>query len=65
MDDSEFNRLFTRNVPHILERIFLSLDSYSLSRCRDVCRAWNELMKSESYEERRIELIGGIICIIA
>ena len=52
-----FEYLFRRNVPHILEKIFFSLDYDSFKTSGEVCRAWNELMKSESYEERRIELM--------
>ena len=52
-----FEYLFRRNVPHILEKIFFSLNYDSFKTCSEVCRAWNELMRSDSYEERRIELI--------
>ena len=39
-----FGTLFTRNVPHILERIFLSLDYYSFNECLNVNKAWNGLL---------------------
>ena len=57
MDESEFNKLFERSVPHILERIFLPLDNFSFSRCRDVCKAWNELQSSGSYRKRRAKIL--------
>ena len=44
---SAFDKLFTRNVPHILEMIFFSLDYESFKRCEKVCSAWRELLKSE------------------
>ena len=52
-----FEKLFERNVPHVQEKIFFSLNYDSFKTCGEVCRAWNELMKSESYEWRRIELM--------
>ena len=53
----EFDKLFTRNVPHILERIFFSLDYVSFTACRDVCEAWSELHSSEVYRRKREELL--------
>ena len=45
-----FGTLFTRNVPHILERIFLSLDYYLFNECLKVNKAWNGLLTSESFK---------------
>ena len=47
-----FDTLFTINVPHILEHIFFSLDYESYKTCLEVCKAWNELLTSESYQEK-------------
>ena len=47
----EFDRLFTKSVPHILDGIFFSLDYNSFVACRDVCKAWNELHSSELYQK--------------
>lgn len=47
-----FDTLFTLNVPHILERIFLFLDYTSFKKCMDVCVAWNELLKSKSFKTK-------------
>ena len=57
MANCEFNRLFTRSVPHILERIFFSLDHDSFVACQKVCMAWNELHSSESYQQKKKELL--------
>ena len=44
--------LFAINVPHILERIFFSLDYESFKKCTEVCVAWSALLKSESFMTR-------------
>ena len=46
-----FEMLFTRNVPHILEKIFFSLDYESFQTCFKVNSTWNELLSSESYKK--------------
>ena len=33
---SKFDKLLTRNVPHILEKIFLSLDYNTFKKCQEV-----------------------------
>ena len=45
-----FDILFSRNVPHILDIIFFSLDYKSFKTCMKVCIAWNDLLKSEVYK---------------
>ena len=47
-----FDTLFTKNVPHIQEKIFFSLDYASYKTCMEVSQAWNELLKSESYHKK-------------
>ena len=47
-----FDKLFTVNVPHILENIFFSLDFKSYMKCLEVRKSWNELLKSESYKRK-------------
>ena len=44
--------LFTKNVPHILEKIFLSMDFDSFNECLRVNNAWNELLNSESFQKK-------------
>ena len=43
-----FDILFTRNVPHILEHIFLYLDYESYKTCLGVCNDWLDLLSCES-----------------
>ena len=45
-----FDKLFGRNVPHILEKIFFNLDYTSFKQCMVVSSAWHELLKSDSYK---------------
>ena len=51
-----FDKLFTRNVPHILEKIFLSLDYNALKKCLKVSSTWNGFLKSESFQRRAKEV---------
>ena len=51
----EFDKLFKRNVPHILENIFFSLDFNSLRTCGEVCNKWKELMALRSYQDKLLE----------
>ena len=44
-----FDVLFAKNVPHLLEKIFLSLDYESYKTCMEVNQTWNQLLVSESY----------------
>ena len=60
-----FEPLFNRSVPHILERIFFSLDIESFLSCRGVCREWNKLLSSPAYERQlKIMLERVIICLV-
>ena len=49
MGKCEFDRLFTRNVPHVLEKIFFSLDYASFKNCLEVSKLWQDLLTSESF----------------
>ena len=51
-----FDKLLKRNVPHILETIFFSLDYNSLRACSEVCKMWKDLMASESYQDKVVEI---------
>ena len=51
-----FDKLLKRNVPHILETIFFSLDYNSLRSCSEVCKRWKDLMASESYQDKLVEI---------
>ena len=47
-----FNVLFTRNVPHILEKIFLSLDYESYESAGNVSTVWYNLLTSKNYQRK-------------
>ena len=44
-----FDKLFVRNVPHILENIFFSLDYKSFKTCAEVSKVWAQLLVSETF----------------
>ena len=50
MEQCAFDVLFTKSVPHILEKIFLSLDYDSFKKCINVSKVWNELLTSETFK---------------
>ena len=52
MGVSEFDRLFTRNVPHILEKIFFPIDYLSFNKCLEVSKSWNDILMTESFLKR-------------
>ena len=52
MSVSEFNKLLRRNVPHILEKIFLSVDYNTFKKCQEVSKDWKNLLISETFLER-------------
>ena len=58
MDNSDFNKLFNSNVPHIIERIFLSLDYQTFKNCHQVCNAWNEVLSIESFQNKAEMLLS-------
>ena len=51
MASGDLNTLFTRNVPHILEKVFLNLDYESYKTCLEVNNEWKELLTSTSYQK--------------
>ena len=51
-DVPAFDKLFSKSVPHILEKIFLSLDYKSYKACLEVNTSWKELLASESYQKK-------------
>ena len=48
----EFDRLFTKKVPHIHEKIFFSLDYESFKNCVEVSKSWNDLLTSDNFLRR-------------
>ena len=45
------DKLLTKIVPHILEKIFFSLDYGSFKNCMEVSRSWNDLLISERFQK--------------
>ena len=56
-EPSAFNLLFARNVPHILEKIFFSLDYGSFQTCFKVNRTWHKLLSSQFYQKKSSEML--------
>ena len=50
MELSGFETLFSKNVPHILEKIFLFLDYESYKVCLDVSVVWQNLLVSKTFQ---------------
>ena len=46
MDSCAFDKLLLRNVPHILEKIFFSLDYESFKNCLETSESWSALLLS-------------------
>jgi len=61
MAGCKFDKLFSVSVPHVCERIFLSLDYTSFKKCADVCRFWKDLLTSESYQKLGKPIFRGSI----
>ena len=52
MGTCAFDKLFSMNVPHILERIFFSLDYHSFKICMHVSTTWSDLLMSEPCQNK-------------
>ena len=52
MESSEFLKLLAKNVPHIPEQIFFSLDYDTFTTCMEVCTTWQMLIKSPRYQKK-------------
>ena len=53
--------LFNINVPHVLQKIFLSLDYESYKTCLEVSKDWHELLTSEPYRRKAKDLFKNEI----
>ena len=53
-----FDILFAKNVPHILEKIFLSLDNKSFESCMNVNKTWRELLSTRRYQNKLEEVLA-------
>ena len=50
MDPSYFGNLFSKHVPHVLEKIFLSLDYKSYKKCLKVNNEWDRVLTSNPFQ---------------
>ena len=50
MDPRSFDILFSKNLPHVLEKIFISLDYKSYKKCLKVNNEWNRVLTSKSFQ---------------
>ena len=60
-DGIGFDTLLTKNVPHIIEKIFLSLDYQSFKRCQVVSNKWSQLLTSDSLKAKAKSVFYGEI----
>ena len=51
-----FGAQSNRDVPHILEKIFFSMDYTSLKTCMNVSKTWRKLLLTTPYQKRLKEL---------
>ena len=58
----EFDRLLSRRVLHIHEKIFFSLDYASFKSCLKVCRSWNDVLTSEPFRRKGKSVFCEEIC---
>ena len=52
MESSAFDTLFSKNMPHILEAIFFSLDYESYKVCLDVSMVWKSMLTSKAFQKK-------------
>ena len=50
LGESAFEKLVARNVPHIIEKIFSSLDDKTFNECQQVCKTWNHILILRSFQ---------------
>ena len=53
---SGFEKLLAKNVTHIHEMILLSVDYKTFKNLSGVCKIWDELLASESFQMKAKEL---------
>ena len=52
VQDRGFEKLFSKNVPAILEKIFFYLDYESFKTCFEICTTWRGLLTSEWFQKK-------------
>ena len=56
-----FNMLTSKSVPHILERIFFSLDYESFKNCMVASKTWRNILTNERFQCRGKSVFGDKI----
>ena len=60
-EDKGFDKLLSKNVPAILEKIFLYLDYESLKTCFQVSTTWRRIVTSEPFRKKaRLQFLFDI-----
>ena len=52
VQDCGFEKLFSKNVPAIIEKIFFYLDYESFKTCFEICTTWRGLLTSPSFQKK-------------
>ena len=52
LHNCSFEKLLSRNLPHVLQKIFLYLDYESFKACHKVNKTWNSLITSKSFQKK-------------
>ena len=52
MESSAFDKLFSKNMPHILEAVFFSLDYESYKVCLNVSMVWKSMLTSKAFQKK-------------
>ena len=58
MESCAFDKLFTKHVPHIMEKIFFSLDYESYKNCLEASNTWKEVLTSQSFLKKGVNLFN-------
>ena len=53
MELCTIDTLFYKNVPHIIEKIFFSMDKESFLACCNVSKTWKKTLTSEAFQKQR------------
>ena len=58
MEPCGFNKLLKKRIPHIHEKIILSLDYDTFIQCEGVCETWDELLATASFRKKAYSVFG-------
>ena len=54
-----FDKLLAKHVPHIMEKIFFSLDYVSFKVSSEVCHTWHQILTSEGIQKKARLIYGS------